>query len=271
MNDDQVNYTVTEKELLAIVFALRYLMMKKDSKARLIRWVLLLQEFDLEIVDWKGSENQVADHLSCFEEEGRPRDGLEINDSFSDEKLLSVSVNGMSWFTDVANFLVTSIIPCDLSSNQRNKLKRDNLDFYWDESYLFKICTDGVIRRCVPKEEQLSILEACYSSPCGGHHGGARTASKGIDFMDPFFSSYGNTYMLMAVDYVSKWVEVVDLPNNEARSVIAFLKKSIFTRFGTLRAIISDGGLSFVIELLTLCLQRFAFGLTGCEICVGLF
>lgn len=70
----------------------RYLMTKKDSKARLMRWVLLLQEFDLEIVDRKGCENQVADHFSLLEEEGRPRDGLEINDSFPDEQLLSLSV-----------------------------------------------------------------------------------------------------------------------------------------------------------------------------------
>ena len=116
MNDAQVIYMDTEKELLAIVFtmeifrpyrmgakvivhtdhaALRYLMTKKDSKSRLMRWVLLLQEFDLEIVDRKGSENQVADHLSRLKEEGRPRDGLEINDSFPNEQLLSVSVNGM--------------------------------------------------------------------------------------------------------------------------------------------------------------------------------
>ncbi|XP_075088430.1 uncharacterized protein LOC142170425 [Nicotiana tabacum] len=133
--------------------ALRYLMTKKDSKARLIRWVLLLQEFDLEIADQKGSQNQVADHLSRLEEEGRPKDGLEINDAFLDEQLLSVSLNSMPWFTDVANFFVTSIIPSELSSKQRKKLKRESLDYYWNKPYLFKICNDCVIRRCVPEEE----------------------------------------------------------------------------------------------------------------------
>ncbi|XP_070006386.1 uncharacterized protein [Nicotiana sylvestris] len=87
-------------------------------------------------------------------------------------------MNVMPWFADVANFLVTGIIPCELSSNQRKKLKRDSLEFYWDEPYLFNICTDGVIRRCVPEEEKLSILEACHSFPYGGHHGRARMASK---------------------------------------------------------------------------------------------
>jgi len=67
----------------------------------------------------------------------------------------------------------------------------------------------------------------------------------GIDFMGPFPSSFSNQYILMAVDYVSKWVEVVALPSNAARAVIKFLKKNIFTQFGTPRAIINDGGKYF--------------------------
>ncbi|XP_075075175.1 uncharacterized protein LOC142162655 [Nicotiana tabacum] len=67
----------------------------------------------------------------------------------------------------------------------------------------------------------------------------------GIDFMGPFVSSYGNKYILVAVDYVSKWVEAVALPTNDAKVVVGFLKKNIFTRFGTPRAIISDGGTHF--------------------------
>ncbi|XP_070041632.1 uncharacterized protein [Nicotiana tomentosiformis] len=67
----------------------------------------------------------------------------------------------------------------------------------------------------------------------------------GINFMGPFVSSCGNTYILVVVDYVSKWVEAVTLPKNEARSVVEFLKKHIFTRFGTPRTIISDGGSHF--------------------------
>ncbi|XP_070002120.1 uncharacterized protein [Nicotiana sylvestris] len=182
-----------------------------------------------------GSENQVADHLSHLEKEGRPCDGLEINDSFLDEQLISVSVNSIPW----------------------KKLKRDSLDYYWDEPYLFKICTNGVIRRCVPEEEQMSILDACHSAPYGCHHGAAMTTSKGIDFMGPFVSSYGNTYILVVVYYVSKWIEVLTLPNNEARSVVAFLKKNIFTRFGTPRAIISDGDSHFCNKAFDTLLERY--------------
>ncbi|XP_070031851.1 uncharacterized protein [Nicotiana tomentosiformis] len=72
-----------------------------------------------------------------------------------------------------------------------------------------------------------------------------------IYFMGLFMSSCGNTYILVAVDYVSKWVEAVPLPNNEARSLVAFLKKNMFTRFITPRAIKRDGGHTFATKLLT--------------------
>ncbi|XP_070031590.1 uncharacterized protein [Nicotiana tomentosiformis] len=105
-------------------------MSKKDSKARLIRWVLLLQEFDTDIQDQKESENQVADHLSRLEEEGRPHECLEINDSFPDKQLLAISMKEVPWFADLANFLVSGFILDEFSSNQRKKLKWDCQDYY---------------------------------------------------------------------------------------------------------------------------------------------
>ena len=67
----------------------------------------------------------------------------------------------------------------------------------------------------------------------------------GIDFMGPFISSFNNLYILVAVDYVSKWVEATALPTNDSKVVLNFLKRNIFTRFGTPRAIISDEGSHF--------------------------
>lgn len=67
----------------------------------------------------------------------------------------------------------------------------------------------------------------------------------GIDFMGPFPFSFGNSYILLAVDYVSKWVEAVALPTNDAKVVIRFLRKNIFSRFGTPRAIIRNEGSHF--------------------------
>ncbi|XP_009621641.2 uncharacterized protein [Nicotiana tomentosiformis] len=75
--------------------------------------------------------------------------------------------------------------------------------------------------------------------------------------MGPFVSSYGMTYILLGVDYVSKWVEAITFPNNEARSVTAFLRKNIFTRFGTPRAILSDGGSHFCNKAFTELLEKY--------------
>jgi len=67
----------------------------------------------------------------------------------------------------------------------------------------------------------------------------------GIDFVGPLPSLYGNIYILVAIDYMSKWVEAIAIPKNDARVVIKFLKKNIFSRFGVPRALISDRGTHF--------------------------
>src|ERR1044072_4265083 len=79
----------------------------------------------------------------------------------------------------------------------------------------------------------------------------------GIDFMGPFPSSYGCQYILAAVDYVSKWVEAAALPTNDAKVVVSFLKKNIFTRFGVPRAIISDGGSHFCNQAFKSLLEKY--------------
>ena len=87
--------------------ALRYLLIKKEAKPRLLRWIILLQEFDVEIRDKKGSENVVADHLSRITIlEGEP-----IQETFSDEELLAVSHTHLPWFADIVNFKAIGQIP----------------------------------------------------------------------------------------------------------------------------------------------------------------
>ncbi|RVW71502.1 Retrovirus-related Pol polyprotein from transposon 297 [Vitis vinifera] len=201
--------------------ALKYLLTKQDAKARLIRWILLLQEFDLQIRDKKGVENVVADHLSRLAIAHNSH-VLPINDDFPEESLM---------------LLENSLI---------------------------------IIRKCVPEEEQQGILSHCHENACGGHFASQKTAMKvlqsgftwpslfkdahimfdlfdvwGIDFMGPFPMSFGNSYILVGVDYVSKWVEAIPCKHNDHRVVLKFLKENIFSRFGVPKAIISDGGTHF--------------------------
>ena len=91
--------------------AIKYLMKKKDAKLRLIRWVLLLQEFDLEIKDNKGSGNVIADHLSRLERIAGIEKGAEI---FPDKQLLMLSVQ-TPWYADIINYLAYGIMPCEFS------------------------------------------------------------------------------------------------------------------------------------------------------------
>ncbi|GJZ71436.1 reverse transcriptase domain-containing protein [Tanacetum coccineum] len=113
---------------------------------------------------------------------------------------------------------------------------------------LFKICSDQMIRRCVAGQEAVDILTACHSGPTKGHYWPTiyKDAHDLVTryFMGPFPSSRGNKYILVAVDYLSKWVEAKALPTNDARVVCKFLK-SLFARFGAPRAIISDRGTHF--------------------------
>nr|GFA70922.1 reverse transcriptase domain-containing protein [Tanacetum cinerariifolium] len=228
--------------------ALKYLFAKKDAKARLLCWVLLLQEFDFDVLDTKGAENLAADHLSRLEKPyENVLDPKEINETFPLETLSTVTFRGdssASWFTDFANYHAGNFIVKGMSSQQKNKFFKDVKHYFWDDPFLFKICADQVIRRCVHCKEALYILEACHNRPTGGHHGANLTAKKGIDFMGPFSSSRGNKYILVAVDYLSKWFEAKALPTNDARVICKFLK-SLFARFGTPRAIISDRGTHF--------------------------
>ncbi|XP_070005140.1 uncharacterized protein [Nicotiana sylvestris] len=161
-------------------YAISYLIAKKESKTCLIRWVLLLQEFDLEIRDRKGMDNQVADHLSRLE--GEKKIEVEyIKEIFPDEQLLVVTMEEAPWYADIANYLASGIVPYDLSSIKKKKFSRDCRSYYWDEPLLFKICVDNMIWRCIPEKDQPSILQACHASPYGGHFGGIRTITKVLE------------------------------------------------------------------------------------------
>ncbi|XP_019266541.1 PREDICTED: uncharacterized protein LOC109243974 [Nicotiana attenuata] len=139
----------------------------KDAKPRLIQWVLLFQEFDFEVKYRKGTENQVANHLSRLEEAGRPKEDLEINDTFSDEHILALSSTFAPWYADIAKFLVSDLIIDGLETYQKKKFLRESRQYYWEEPFLFRICANNTICHCVLEDEVMAILKACHDSPVG--------------------------------------------------------------------------------------------------------
>nr|GEW34453.1 reverse transcriptase domain-containing protein [Tanacetum cinerariifolium]GEW87288.1 reverse transcriptase domain-containing protein [Tanacetum cinerariifolium] len=173
MTQAETNYTTTEKEMLAVMYAfekfrsylimnksivytdhsaLKYLFSKKDLKARLLCWILLLQEFDFKVIVTKGAENYAADHLSRLENPyEKIFDPKEINETFPLESLNKVAHQDPTtpWFADFAN--------------------------YHAGKFIIK---DQIIRRCVAGQEAIDILKACNSGPTGGHYGANYTPKK---------------------------------------------------------------------------------------------
>ncbi|KAK4411148.1 Retrovirus-related Pol polyprotein from transposon.6 [Sesamum angolense] len=248
LDSTQSNYTTTEKELLAIVFALekfrpyllgtkvivysdhaalKYLLSKKDAKPRLIRWILLLQEFDLTIKDKKGAENLVADHLSRLITE---RDPNPLKDEFPDEHLLATQ--------ETTPWTALKILECGL---------------FWPnlfkDSYLFcKSCKNCQKTGNLGPRVQMPLapILVCKIFDVWG-----------IDFMGPFPTSFGKTYIILGVDYVSKWVEAKATRTDDARTVIDFVKANIFSRYGIPRAIISDRGTHLCNKMVSALLKKY--------------
>nr|GFA07307.1 reverse transcriptase domain-containing protein [Tanacetum cinerariifolium] len=130
--------------------ALKYLFAKKDSKARLLCWYLLLQEFKFKVIETKGAENLAVDHLSRLENPHQNMlDPKEINEKFPLETLNMVFLgnSSTSWFADFANYHAGNFVVKGYSSQQKNKFFKDVKHYFWDDPFLFKICADQVIRR----------------------------------------------------------------------------------------------------------------------------
>nr|GEY46758.1 reverse transcriptase domain-containing protein [Tanacetum cinerariifolium] len=245
MNEAESNYMTTEKEMLVVVYAfkkfrsylimnksivytdhsaLKYLFAKKDAKERLLRWILLLQEFDFKIVDTKGAETYAADHLSRLENPyENVFDPKEINESFPLETVTCHS--GPTGGHYGANYTAKNVF---------------DSGFYWPTIYKDAF---ELVKNCDSCQRQGKISQK-DEMPQNAIQVYEFFDVWGIEFMGPFPNSKGNTYILVAVDYLLKWVEAKALPTNDARVVIKFLK-SLFSRFGTPKAIISDRGTHF--------------------------
>nr|GEU54777.1 reverse transcriptase domain-containing protein [Tanacetum cinerariifolium] len=182
LNAAMQNYTITKKDFMAVVFAfdkfrsymvlskiivhtdhsgLRHLFKKQDAKSCLICWILILQEFDIEIKDRKGTKNVVSVHLSRIEND-EITDDSEVDDNFPRETLMEINTRDEPWFIDFANYLLSDIIPKGMTYQQKNNFFSDLKYYFWEEPYLFKVCSDGMIRRCIFGLETRTILDQCH-------------------------------------------------------------------------------------------------------------
>lgn len=117
-----------------------------------------MQEFDIEVKDRRGCENQIADHLSRLESSTHVEEQKQIKEEFPDEQLMTVELAELPWYADLVNYLVSGVFPLDATAQQKKKLAHDAKFYIWDEPFLFKQGADRMMRRCVPKAEITKLL-----------------------------------------------------------------------------------------------------------------
>eukprot|EP00253_Pinus_taeda_P031587 PITA_31587 len=269
----ELNYTVTEKEFLAVVHAL--------NKFR--HYITGYQTF-------VHTDHAAIKYLMNKPDVNAREDGM-VDDQMPDEHLFAISVLS-PWFADIANYLVSAQFPPHLSSREKSKIIRKSASFTWIGGNLFKLGPDQILRRCVREEEVFDILLTCHDGPCGGHFAAKRTAFKilqagyywptlhqdvrryvsqcdqcqqmgkptqkdemplqpqvtlepfekwGMDFVGPINpSSRQRSYIIVCTDYLTKWAETKAIKAATEEKVVEFLRENIFYKFGYQRELVTD-------------------------------
>ncbi|GJW38839.1 reverse transcriptase domain-containing protein [Tanacetum coccineum] len=218
----------------------------------------------------KREERIWRDHLSSIENPHQDKlENKEITETFplKTHESVALRVDSTPWFADFANYHAGNFIVNGMSSNRKTSFSKTVNTTYGMDPSCSKICTgsngSAVCAQKRSSRHPRSLPQWTHrgTSWCKSHRQKGKISQRdempqnsiqvceifdvwGIDFMGPFPSSKGNKYILVAVDYLSKWVEAKALPTNDARVVCKFLK-SLFARFGAPRAIISDRGTHF--------------------------
>nr|GFC23565.1 reverse transcriptase domain-containing protein [Tanacetum cinerariifolium] len=217
-------------------------------------------EFDFNVIDTRGAGNYAADHLSRLE---NPYENIfnpkEINETFPLESLNKVAHKDPSTPWTCADQIVRRCVAGKEAIDILNACHSGPTGGHYGANYTAKKVFDSGVYWPSIYKDAFELVKGCDSCQRQGKISQKDEMLQnfiqiceifdvwGIDFMGPFPSSKGNKYILVAVDYLSKWVEAKALPTNDARVAVKFLK-SLFSRFGTPKAIISDRGTHFCNE-----------------------
>jgi hypothetical protein len=195
LSDSEHNYNTTEREGLAMVYALqkfrhyllgqhfkmftdhstlKYLVNKPVLGGRICRWLLLFQEFDFEVVVKPGRLNAGPDHLSRITNGEEPSN---LEDNFPDAQLFSVQIVD-EYFVDIIEFLSTGFSPKEYTTVQKKNLVVRAADYQLIAGHLYKLGADNILRRCVMEHECPIILAEAHEGIVGGHYAGKATAQK---------------------------------------------------------------------------------------------
>ncbi|CAM8998100.1 unnamed protein product [Rhodiola kirilowii] len=190
--------------------------------------------------------------------------------TFPDEHVYALT-GKVPWYAPIVNYLVGGKFPPSYSKAQCLKRKHDSKYYVWDDPYLWKIGTDQILRRCIPDDEIAYVLSFCHECQRVGNISIRNEMPQvpilvndvfgiwGIDFMSHFPALFGYLYILVAVDYVSKWVEAKAKATrcDDVKTVVDFLRTNIFCRYGVPKAIISDQGTHFCNRMMAATLKHY--------------
>nr|GEY22819.1 reverse transcriptase domain-containing protein [Tanacetum cinerariifolium] len=226
-------------------------------------------EFDFKFIDTKGAENYAADHLSRLENPyENVFDPKEINKTFPLESLNKIAHQDPSTSWTFPDQIIRRCVAGQEAIDILNACHSGPTGGHYEANYTAKKVFDSGFYWPTIYKDAFELVKRCDSCQRQGKisqrdempHNSIQVYEIfnvwGINFMGPFPSSKGNKYILVAVNYLSKWVEAKALPTNDVRVVIKFLK-SLFSWFGTPKAIISDRGTHFCNDQFTRIMSKY--------------
>eukprot|EP00253_Pinus_taeda_P032007 PITA_32007 len=208
-------------------------MNKPITNGRVTRWLLILQEFNIIVLDRPGKQNTVVDFLSKIQ---NIKEDSPVEDNFLDEYLFAVTTQ-TPWFADVVNYFVIGKLPSHLFPREKRKIIQNSARYSWITNELYKTGLDLMIRRCVREDEMPDILKAYHDEPCGRHFDDKRT-----------------TYKILSLGYY--WPSIF----RDAKEYVIRCdncQRDIFTRFGVPREIVTDQGIQFTSKIMERLMEEY--------------